>query len=68
MVTTVSVLLHAGVVNTRLMDKVNFRYPFAIVTYILSKIAGQTPSLGAQSTIYAATNAKLTGYGGQYIG
>lgn len=60
--------VHPGVVLSRLMDKVNFRYPFAIMTYLLSHIIGQTPSLGAQSTLYAATHPQLTGKGGQFIG
>jgi NAD(P)-dependent dehydrogenase (short-subunit alcohol dehydrogenase family) len=60
--------VHPGVVATRLMDKVNFRYPFAVVTYLMSMVMGQTPSLGAQSTLYAATNPQLTGKGGQFIG
>lgn len=32
----------AGLVNTRLFEKVTFKYPFAFMTYMLGNIIGQT--------------------------
>jgi hypothetical protein len=43
----------AGLVNTRLFDKMSFRYPFAIFTYVASIFMGLTAQqvckLSAQS-------------------
>eukprot|EP00879_Flechtneria_rotunda_P013233 GHRR01013818.1.p1 GENE.GHRR01013818.1~~GHRR01013818.1.p1 ORF type:complete len:289 (+),score=68.67 GHRR01013818.1:453-1319(+) len=61
-------VVHPGIVSTGLFNKVNFRYPFGALTYLMGVISGQTPLQGAQSTIYAATAPNLSGKGGQYIG
>jgi len=48
-----AILLHmtsaAGVVSTGLFNKVDFRYPFAVLSYVMALTYGQTPLQGAQS-------------------
>lgn len=60
--------VHPGLVNSRLFDKMSFRYPFALFTYTMSAIMGLTTQQGALSSIYAATHPELSGKGGRYIG
>eukprot|EP00882_Tetradesmus_deserticola_P001704 GHRQ01001833.1.p1 GENE.GHRQ01001833.1~~GHRQ01001833.1.p1 ORF type:complete len:338 (+),score=132.53 GHRQ01001833.1:312-1325(+) len=60
--------VHPGIANTRMFDKLTFRYPFSIFTYTMSAAMGLTPAQGATSSIYAATHPELKGKGGLYIG
>eukprot|EP00775_Hariotina_reticulata_P008233 gene8233-8423_t len=60
--------VHPGVVSTGLFNKVDFRYPFAVLSYLMAITYGQTPLQGAQSTINAATAPELSSKGGSYIG
>lgn len=52
---------HPGLVRTGLFDKVDFRYPFAVISFVQGLLIGLDPVGGSMSTLYAATKPTLPG-------
>ncbi|KIZ02734.1 retinol dehydrogenase 11 (all-trans/9-cis/11-cis) [Monoraphidium neglectum] len=52
-----------GWVNSRLMDKVDFRYPLSVPAHYAAKLFALSPKYGCRSTLFAATDPSLTGKG-----
>ncbi|GIL52419.1 hypothetical protein Vafri_8299, partial [Volvox africanus] len=60
--------VHPGIVSTPSEAKADMSYPVSVTAFVSSRLHGQSALRGAIAPLFAATEPRLQGRGGTYIG